>query len=223
MRNRPFTGLGLGVTAAAIALAGAPVAAASTPAPITHLQTAPEAVRLPAADTCYDQTSGDAGSTWISSKFGHHDTQDNQGADDFTLTKRCVVTSVVAGGAFPGDPATSVNVVFYKDNGGVPGKVVRHGNQKRNTFTWSGQGTLDITLGSRLTLKPGTYWVSVQPNVIDGNNDWLWGTVGTQTGGPAMWRNPKGGFGFGCQTYTPLTQCAVFPTGPDDNFAILSS
>jgi hypothetical protein len=174
--------------------------------------------------TLYDQTTTDSGIGIVSQQFESTFAQyDSQAADDFTVpstVKGWTISEVdVAGQYFNGvGPATSENVTFYMDKGGLPGKTMA-------TFANvvgvdNGTGSFTITLPKAVKLKPGKYWVSVQANLaflVGG--EWGWESITTVVGSPAAWENPGGGFGVGCTKYTTETTC--IPDGQGDHLFAL--
>jgi hypothetical protein len=80
--------------------------------------------------TLVDQTGTDSGIGITSQNFeASFDQYDNMGADDFTVPAGFVwkVTQVNASGVYynGSGPASSVHVTFYKNDGGLPGAVVK--------------------------------------------------------------------------------------------------
>jgi hypothetical protein len=117
---------------------------------------------------------------------------DNAAADDFVIPKGkgwTVKEVDVTGIYFNGSgPATSENVVFYKDDHGRPGKAV-----KKGTFQLVGtdsDGTFAIELPGRgLSLSPGKYWLSVviNCNFYGGCREWGWATTDAIHGDQGVW------------------------------------
>ena len=148
---------------------------------------------------------------------------DSQGADDFTLPKRCRVSTVGIDGMVYNGVADSFNVTFYKDRHGLPGRVV-------STATSDEFGPCPprvvcdtaISLPSPVTLKRGGGWVSVQVNLDFGEGEFVWVTGQTQIGEPAVWQNPGDGWGTGCTTWANLQSCwGELKPGPDFEFVLL--
>jgi hypothetical protein len=170
--------------------------------------------------TLYDQTDNNTGVGIVSDDFdsGYFDSYDDQGADDFTVPSghTWVVKEIdVQGVYFNGyGPADGVNLYFYSDNGGVPGKEVK---SKNKGFTDDGFGNFSIK--GKAKLPAGTYWVSVQAqmNFVGGAGEWGWYISGTQHGNPGMWQDPGGGFGV-CASWAPVQSCIGY--GPDWVFTL---
>jgi hypothetical protein len=236
MHSRILTAAGVGVLAVAVATTLALPASASnhsigTAAKATgHSKSAP--VAKPAkTKTCYDQITSppydDNGVGIVSQNFeASFDIYDSQGADDFTLTKKCKVTDVhVRGLYFNGaGPCRSLTVTIYKDNGNsAPGAVIYGpADQKFTTSAGNpnvGDTQFDINkLSPAAPLGPGTYWISVYCNMdFSVGGEWGWMTNNTVNGDASMWQNPGGGFGVGCTSYTTTTSC--IPSGEGGDFA----
>jgi hypothetical protein len=147
---------------------------------------------------------------------------DSRGADDFRLSTRCRVSAVGFDGLVYNGVADSFTVTFYKDKGGLPGRVV-------STATSSEFGPCpphvvcdtSVTLPTPVTLRRGAGWVSVQANVGLAE-EFVWMTAVTQNGKPAVWENPDNGFGTGCTTWATLQTCwGSLNPGPDFEFVLL--
>ncbi|TDM08321.1 MAG: hypothetical protein C4K60_02290 [Ideonella sp. MAG2] len=159
----------------------------------------------------YDQNDNDAGSGFTSQNFeADFDAFDNQAADDFVVpagVKWTVKELVVTGAYFNGTGLMpSVNVTFYKSKGGKPGAV--KADFPAVVPVDNGTGSLVITLPAKLSLKPGSYWVSVQANMdFSAGGQWAWQGRSVQANNPAQWQNPGDGFGSGCTTYGDMSTC----------------
>lgn len=109
-------------------------------------------------------------------------------------------------------PAASQHVTIDKNKSGKPSKVVAEAPAV--TGVDNSLGSFVMTLGSAVSLKPGTYWVSVQVN-MDFALGGQWGEARTGThGGPAQWPNPGDGFGTGCTRWGAENDC--IPNGLGD-------
>lgn len=72
-----------------------------------------------------------------------------------------------------------------------------------------------------MTLRRGTYWVSVQANLdFATGGEWGWNTNNTVQKKGAKWQNPGDGFGTGCTTYKNLLTCIPAGEGGDFSFSI---
>jgi len=73
-------------------------------------------------------------------------------------------------------------------------------------------------------LSSGTHWVSVQANEnFTPNGQWGWRDRTTQSNSGAAWRNPGGGLGAGCTTFSRRTTCVGDAANPDQIFQLLGS
>jgi hypothetical protein len=163
--------------------------------------------------TCYNQRSADSGNLIVSSNFEKaNNAVDSQAADDFKLSTTCnLKTTAVDGGYFnangpaPG-PADSVNVTFYKNKNGKPGVVIK--TFKGLAFN-DPDGTGSFKVKTKITLDPGHYWISVQPNInfTNTSSEWGWAINTAIKGAEARWQNPKDGFGTGCTSYASIGKC----------------
>jgi hypothetical protein len=170
---------------------------------------------------CFNNLS-EASQGVVSQNFSDQNALDAQGADDFTLHKRCRVSVVGIDGMVFNGVATSYTVSFYKDKAGHPGRVVA-------TMT---SDIVDpcpprvvcdtaITLPHAVTLKRGGGWVSVQADLDFAEGQFVWLTALTQRGDAALWENPGDGWGTGCTTWTDLQSCWGDGLGADFEFVLL--
>jgi hypothetical protein len=156
-----------------------------------------------------------------------HAKLNSAGADDFVIPAgnvwRVKVLNIVGGYTYPNGPATSENVIFYRDKNGKPGKPVANGSYLGIVGS-DVEGEFYIVLPPPgLRLKAGTYWLSVQANMDYKSGYWAWrsGNVTQgQSGNPAVWENPANGFHKNCRTFTVETQCWPDGQGPGKYFAI---
>lgn len=118
-------------------------------------------------------------------------------------------------------PASSENVLFYKDSNGLPGQLVAQcddivGSDNQGSFA------ISIPRTCKLTLKRGsTYWVSVAANMdLDPYGQWGWQTRSRQNGNSAAWENPNYGWTVYCPTWQVMTFCLNDGEGPDFMFTL---
>ena len=172
--------------------------------------------------TLYDQTDNDSGVGIVSDNFdsGSFDSYDNQGADDFTVPSghTWTVTQVNAPGAYfnGSGPQDGVNVFFYKNKKGAPGKPAA---EIDNITPTDSAGSFSIDVG-KVKLKAGSYWVSVQANMnfVGGPGEWGWETSSALHGSAAMFRSAGG---FGCLDWAPMQSCiGSYGEGPDFMFTL---
>jgi hypothetical protein len=112
-------------------------------------------------------------------------------------------------------------VVFYSDDEGQPGQVLKSMTIKNSSGQVRGNVTLANIRGVKLA-GGNTYWLSVQANRMKFNLGlWYWGTRAVQRGSAAMWENPGDGFASGCTTWGTLSTCIGSQgEGPDFLFAL---
>jgi hypothetical protein len=227
MRVRFFTvltALALAVAVVAAFGTGAGARPAPKPAAVHHGKAAAGVRPHSVGKVLYDQNNNDAGVGIVSQNFeAAFDIYDSQGADTVKIKQTLVKANevVVTGVYFNGSgPATSVNVTFYKNSGGLPGGTSASYTGLAYTDL-SGFGSFDIKFPT-LKLKKGTYWVSVQANMDFGSGgEWGWETTSIQHGTAAVWQNPGNGFSTGCTTYANMQGCiGALGEGPDFMFTI---
>ena len=180
------------------------------------------AVQPVGRDTLYDQT-GTAGDNGFSSQDFEtaYDAYDAQAGDDFVVpageTWTIDYVAVVGSWSVAG-PANSVNIEFYADGGGLPGASV---------CSYPGVAPIDlydasfaVDLPTDCVLGAGTYYVSVQGQVdFATGGQWYWTLSTSANGTDWVWRNPLGGFGVGCTTWSDGYGC-IGSVGPDMAFLL---
>lgn len=196
--------------AAALALSGAAFAA-----PSKSVSGKTAVLPVTAQAVLYSQLANDSANGITSQDFeAAFDAYDNRAADDFVVPfgVKWKVSEVFVAGQHFGVTPNSANVTFYKDKGGKPGKVVA--DFPMAAITNDSSGSLTVSLPSSVTLKAGTYWVSVQAQMdFNVGGQWYWETNLAPTGMNAMWQNPGGGFGTGCDKYADMNTCLGQPAG----------
>jgi hypothetical protein len=214
MRSRTFAVAG--VTAAALAAATAFAGTASAHntggAAVTQHAVSQTAVAKVDAKACYtnNDPSGDTGIGVTSANYSDDSTLDTQGAADFTVKKKCVISKVTTTGIYynGSGPATDVNVIFYKNKKGVPGAVVKEYDNLKYTDS-TGTGALAVKI-KKTTLKKGKYFVTVAANMTLGSGgQWGWELTSNQKGAIDQWENQGGGFGV-CPTWDDILTCVGF-------------
>jgi len=173
----------------------------------------------------YNQNSNDTGESVDSQSFeSSFSAYDDQGADDFVVPSGSIwkirevdVTGVYFNGS---GPAASENIFFYKDDRGEPGKQIASASNLNGKHDASGSFAIEVPT---VTLKAGTYWVSVQANCSfeGGCGEWGWEVSSVQHGNQAEWRNPNEHMG-GCPSWGPIETC-VNASGPDFMFRLRGS
>lgn len=160
------------------------------------------------AGTCYVQGSANGGGLVSQNFEAKFDDFDSRAADDFRLKTPCAVQQVtVKGDYFNGSgPADSINVIIYRDSGGLPGAILKQFADRSYTDP-SGTGNFSITL-PKTVLQPGLYWLSVRANMdYDSAGEWEWLTNYNLHFNVPVWRNPGDGFGTGCIDYGSVFDC----------------
>ena len=137
-----------------------------------------------------------------------------QAADDFVVptgeTWQINQVDVRSPAGFPNP--TSFNVYMYTDSGTLPGTPVY-------TATNLAGGTNPdyvINLTTPANLATGTYWVSVQGNIVGAN--WYWQGRSVLNNNSTAWRE-AGGYATGCLNWTRLSTCSGF-TWPGQMFRL---
>ena len=203
-----------GVTAAALATAftftGTASAHTTGSAVAHHAVTATKAA--PAKGGCYSNNdpAGDTGVGVTSANYSDNESDNTQGAVDFSVKKSCVITKVTTTGIYynGSGPADSVNVIFYKNTKGEPGKVVKEYDNLKYTDS-TGTGALAVKI-KKTTLKKGKYFVTVAANMTLGTGgQWGWELTSNQKGAMDQWENQGGGFGV-CPTWGDVLSCVGF-------------
>jgi hypothetical protein len=197
MKKTAFLG-----SAAVLALS-AGNALAATPSVMGHGTPHKVISNTPGLVTLYDQTSDELPGALNSQNYGSPDTlYDDQAADDFVVPKghKWIIKEIDVPGIKSGTgtkPATSLNVIFYKNYGGLPGTVVSECDN-RSSAGYNGNGGYAIklkirTCASKPKLGAGHYWVSVVANQnYTTDSQWYWTLNGTVHNDDAQWQNPCG-------------------------------
>jgi subtilisin family serine protease len=170
----------------------------------------------------YDQTA----SQTSSGTLAIHDLDEPefwavQAADDFIvpIDENWTIDRVVANGFYAGlvNPASSVRVFFYEDDAGQPGAELQSFIGLAPSADASGVLTFDLP--ATVSLGGGTYWLSVQPEMdFFGDGRWFWFQNSAQVGHESHWRNPGNGYGSGCTSWQPATECGF--NNPDLSFQL---
>ncbi|GJM15048.1 MAG: hypothetical protein DHS20C13_03750 [Thermodesulfobacteriota bacterium] len=172
-------------------------------------------------DVLWDQTENASDTDIVSQDFIDviFDTFDSRAADDFLIPEAFLwkVETVKVFGTFDGaapDSLQSLDVVFYTDEGGLPGNLVNGCNFVNILPVDLNDPSFLINLPTPCFLRSGTYWMSVRANMLFlPNGQWFWNENTVQTLSPFVWENPGDGFGTGCTTFSyALAECgADFP------------
>ncbi|MEQ9618747.1 MAG: hypothetical protein RIG61_06200 [Deltaproteobacteria bacterium] len=179
-------------------------------------------------EVLWDQTDNVSGFAIPSQNFtdpgGVNDAFDSLAADDFLIPGPLSwsVQTVTALG-FYNCPcqADSVNIIFFADDGGLPGEDVPGCNYQGIQPADASNPNLTTDLPEPCLLEPGVYWVTVQVNMpADGTDQWFFSERTVQTLSPFAFENPGDGFSTGCVTFSPA-QAECGATSPDLNFRII--
>lgn len=209
-----------GTAVAALAATGLTPAVASatshpTSQPSWHRSTtiaggrALQGAAVPQLGACLTQQPGATPDFVLSQDFAPpNDPYSSTGADDFTLTAPCNLSSVVVPGTYFNGVghAQQLQLLITTDGGGVPGSPVLNQTLPAGGFGDS-NGTFTIPVSPTLVLAPGTYFISVQAQAVTPLDDWGWETA-PQAGYPAVWQNPQDGFYTGCTAWSMMQACA---------------
>lgn len=177
-------------TAATLALIGGACAATSqmpagrvreTPHRVTHAP--PRGMT-----TLYDQNSGGGSYGWVSQTLSSYPQYDEYVADDFIVPAGHTwkVKKIDTTGEYSplgSGPASSVNVLFWKDNGGLPNKdskLVECDNLAPASGLDTGSFQIRLPRSCKVRLKGGgtkgtRYWLTVQANMQGLETSGYWG------------------------------------------------
>jgi hypothetical protein len=152
------------------------------------------------------------------------DPHDSRAADDFLVPDGYLwsLETVKVFGLYLGPaPAQSLDVVFFRDEGGFPGKIVRGCDYNDILPEDITDPSFMINLPTPCLLTPGTYWMSVRANMhFLQHGQWFWHENTVQTLSPFVWENPGDGFGTGCLTFSyAKAECDAF--FPDLTFQLI--
>src|SRR5262249_44604114 len=187
-----------------------------------HIVLAPPLPRAPQT-ALYDQYNNAGQDVTVSSAFTDFPTSNADLADDFVVPtgQTWNVQSIDADGVYfnGSGPAIDWNVFFYADNAGFPGAQVystthQPVQQSGSTFT--------VNLPTPAVLSAGTYWVEIQANMTYGTQgEWGWSNRAVTSYNPAVWRNPGGGLGAGCLSWSRRGAiCSIDPNEPDQMYRL---
>lgn len=147
---------------------------------------------------------------------------DNMAADDFAApgtgeSTICEVsiTGSLNGTGFSGDPDSELILRLFENDEGLPGSMIYTENFPGGVDD-DNDGIFVLELTGGPALMGGTkYWLSVQA-LLNGTiaGQWFWRAATDGKGEVYAWQNPLDGFGFGCVTWSPHTNCNL-TEGPD--------
>src|SRR5438094_4049805 len=183
---------------------------------------APSTPRVPQT-VLYDQYDNAGEDVTVSATFTDFPTSNADLADDFVVPagQTWNVQSIDADGVYfnGSGPAIDWNVFFYADNAGFPGAQVystTHQPVQQNGSTFT------VNLSTPAVLTAGTYWVEIQANMTYGTQgEWGWSNRTVTSYNPAVWRNPGGGLGAGCLSWSRRGAiCSIDPSEPDQIYRL---
>ncbi len=187
-----------------------------------HIMLAPPLSRAPQT-ALYDQYNNAGEDVTVSATFTDFPTSNADLADDFVVPagQTWNVQSIDADGVYfnGSGPAIDWNVFFYADNAGFPGAQVystTHQPVQQNGSTFT------VNLPTPAVLTAGTYWVEIQANMTYGTQgEWGWSNRTVTSYNPAVWRNPGGGLGAGCLSWSRRGAiCSIDPSEPDQMYRL---
>jgi hypothetical protein len=154
-----------------------------------------------------------------------NDSRNLELADDFVVPggQQWIVTSVAVDGFYSGTGpnAGSVNVAFYTNSvtGTLPGPLV----VSMTVVHQDAGGPFRIPLSPAVNLNAGTYWVSVQPNLID-TRTWAWyNRRPPQAHNPAALRRPNStAINNACRDWQPRIVCIAGSQAEPDQVFLLN-
>src|SRR6266480_1167578 len=187
-----------------------------------HVLPIPRAPKTPQV-VLYDQYNNAGTNATLSATFTDFPTFSSDLADDFVVPSGQTwnVMSIDADGVYfnGSGPATSWNVFIYANNGTLPGAplfsaLAQPVSQVGTTFT--------VTLPVPAVLTAGTYWIEIQANMTFGTQgEWGWSNRTVTSYNPAVWRNPGGGLGAGCLSWSRRGAiCSIDPSEPDQMYRL---
>jgi hypothetical protein len=165
----------------------------------------------------YDRSGGVAEEIVSQDFLPDSNRYDSEAADDFVVPAGTTwtVTQVDADGWESGifQPTPSFNVRFYSQAGVLPGALVA---ERLGQGYSGGGGDIQVAVTPGVVLPPGHYWVSLQAVESVSSTAWYWQDRALQSGEPAAWRNPPGGFTSRCPTWTERRDCSrSYPANAD--------
>jgi hypothetical protein len=177
-----------------------------------------------AGDVLWSQLDEPTGAAFTDQAFeASYAAYDSDGGEDFVVDAGFTwnLEALATPGSLTvlGSNPFFVNILFYADNGGLPGAVLCDFTANTNV-TSAGDGDLTMDV-SGCSLDAGNVWFS-QSVRMDFNplGQHYWATRGTALGTyPGLWKNPGNGFGNGCLDWQPANAvCGM--TGEDWMFEL---
>jgi hypothetical protein len=195
--------------------------------PDMQISAPPPAVIIDPEDVLWDQTDNIADMDITSQDFieSAFDIYDTRAADDFLVPDGVYwsVRTVRVIGMFDMtvDPPDSLDVLFYRDDDGLPGSVIGTCRFEQIQPEDENNPSFIINLPRPCRLLPGKHWVSVRANMFFlADGQWFWNESTEQRLSPFVWENPGNGFGTGCLVFSPA-QADCGATHPDLSFLLI--
>ena len=201
--------------------------------PGSGMSASPAASAAPNVDVVlYDQYNSQVSASPINVNSQNYepsnDALDDFAADDFVVPagQGWRITGVDVDGEYTdtgGAAGSSASVRFYENGAGnLPGTPNGIVGSSNPFVMGPAAGDFVISLNYPVTLGPGTYWVSVQPNQNSNpGRYWGWHDRSVLSNSGSAWMNPGNGWGTGCTAWIRKTSCA--PLGnpnPDQVFRL---
>ena len=146
----------------------------------------------------------------------------SESADNFTVPAgmQWEINSVAAPGFYDIDTAgtaSTANITFYADAGGLPGAAVcTYAGETITTGVADGNFTADLS--SPCVLTEGDYWMSFQTILpFNGTDQWFWFNAFDNNAPNKAFQDPSDLFGTGCTSWDLADNCVgPNPNGADD-------
>jgi hypothetical protein len=166
---------------------------------------------FPETDDTFDSyVYGEDVCSTIPASFG-----DYRVVDDFVVSANLTVQSFVYWGVTTSSAPTTLNIMAFQDNSGVPGTEIFQTSNPVTTvasgFTFAGYTVWTTTMNVSIDMTPGTYWLGFhRPDATN----WYVG-LGTTVTGSEAYRTTVAGYSW--------VPCSSDPTiGPADLFKVIS-
>jgi hypothetical protein len=187
--------------------------------------------------TLYDQNIGDSIYGFFSQTLSSYPQYDEYLADDFAVpaghTWKIKAVDVTGYYAQEPGPASSVNVLFWKDNNGLPkkgGPIVECDNLIPRSGLDTGAFQIKLPKSCKVHLKGGTndtaYWLTVQANMAGRFTSGYWSWVANNgiAGNPGASYYYGGGYSLAdpkcLKTFKTIQDCNGFHMPIDLAFAL---
>lgn len=172
----------------------------------------------------WDQFDATIGGGSASQVFPDFSNSVLQSADDFEVPmgETWSIEEVLTRGSFSqSGPIPSVNVIFYENDGGMPGSIIAACNYLGLVPANGADPDISVLLATPCVLGPGQYWVSVMPVMLFApNGQWFWSSVNFTALNEWQFQDPDGLIPNPCVTWgAGNTACGI--AGSDKQFQLL--